>query len=139
MTPGIPQAASHRARFAARRDAPAQARRWVGQLLAGHPRLADAHLALSELINNVLEYGAIEPNDGVEVGLLQTDDAVRIIVRQPNSASLSAPAAFPSVVEERGRGLAIVEAVADRWGVNGTEGDFGIWFELLGPPHHVDD
>ena len=104
--------------------APSAARRIVAAMLGEHPRLDDILLATSELVTNVVRHaGAV---DHAELSLRRSEGAVRISVRQPGqpfdrTQYLS--------TDPHGRGLAIVEAITDRWGVE-HDGDLMVWFEV---------
>ncbi|MFE0156526.1 ATP-binding protein [Nonomuraea sp. NPDC059007] len=110
---------------------------WLG---GGHPALEIAQLAASELVTNAVTYAdnpaattlndpatcALETNSSddqdndVLFKLCQSPDCLRLGVTDPGS-SCSKPSAVPlqapSLNAERGRGLAIVQALSrNRWG-----------------------
>ncbi|MEU8763167.1 ATP-binding protein [Streptomyces sp. NPDC048659] len=114
----------------------------VGEHSAGHIRhilrmflarwgldeLADSGgLALTELVANVVRH---VPDSRCTVLILRESHGLRVEVADGVSGVLVARAAGP--LEEGGRGLALVEAVTDRWGVmSGPEGKT-VWFECDG-------
>jgi anti-sigma regulatory factor (Ser/Thr protein kinase) len=108
------------------------ARRLVVDLLTawGAPHdLHDAGLLVSELVANVVDHVAGEASFTVELTLagewlrlsVADGSAVRPVVRQLDG---SAP---------RGRGMRLVEHIADRWGVEDHEGGKRVWLELVPP------
>ncbi|MEU6787260.1 ATP-binding protein [Nonomuraea angiospora] len=102
--------------------APSRARQSVSVWLEpDHPALEIAVLAASELVTNAVRYAG--PGGGTEtitLELHQGRDYLRLVVTDPGS-SCSTPSRIPlqapSLDAERGRGLAIVEALSrNRWG-----------------------
>ncbi|MDX3453272.1 ATP-binding protein [Streptomyces sp. ME02-8801-2C] len=107
------------------------ARRRAHRLLTdwGHPELApDTALLVSELGGNAVLHGCLRDRL-FRVELALTERAVRVSVSDPRGELL--PRARNAASDEMfGRGLLIVGAVADRWGV--TELTVGklVWCEL---------
>jgi anti-sigma regulatory factor (Ser/Thr protein kinase) len=103
--------------------APAAARRAVGARLTG-PHRAIAHdvvLLVSELVTNSVVHGQTGADDRIGINLRMTADDLRVDV-----ANRRRPFA-PSEAGDGGRGLQIVEALADRWGLE--QGDqTRLWF-----------
>ncbi|WP_239134617.1 ATP-binding protein [Streptomyces sp. SID12488] len=95
----------------------------------GHPELApDTALLVSELGGNAVLHGCLRDRL-FRVELALTDRAVRVGVSDPRGELL--PRQRKATPDEMfGRGLLIVDAVADRWGV--TELTVGklVWCEL---------
>jgi anti-sigma regulatory factor (Ser/Thr protein kinase) len=91
--------------------------------------LDDAALLVSELVSNVVDHAGGEAVATLELALAA--DWLRI--------SVADGSAIRPVVRElggdrpRGRGLQLVEAIADRWGVEDHQGGKRIWFELAPP------
>ncbi|MFE5712517.1 ATP-binding protein [Streptomyces sp. NPDC056501] len=111
----------------------------VGEHSAGHMRrilriyltrweldhLADAGaLALTELVANVVRH---VPGRRCSVLMLREPYGLRVEVADAVPGAVIAKLAGP--LEESGRGLALVEAVTDRWGVDETAGGKTVWFE----------
>jgi anti-sigma regulatory factor (Ser/Thr protein kinase) len=91
--------------------------------------LDDAALLVSELVSNVVDHVGGEAVLTLEVDL--ADGWLRIAVTDGSSV-------VPVVRElrsdlPRGRGLQLVEGIADRWGAEDHEGGKRIWFELRPP------
>ncbi len=90
--------------------------------------LEDAALLVSELVSNVVDHVQGEAVLTLELALsgdwlrisVADGSAVRPVVREMRE------------VRPRGRGLQLVEAIAERWGAEDHHGGKRIWFEL--PP-----
>ena len=105
------------------------ARQLVGELLrvwqSPHDR-DDAALLVTELVSNVVDHVGGEADLTVEVSLAEAwlriavvdGSAIRPVVRE---LSMGHP---------RGRGLQMVQSIADRWGVEDHDGGKRIWLEL---------
>lgn len=108
------------------------ARRMVGQLLlawhAPHDR-EDAALLVTELVANVVDHVGGEATLSVELAL--SEDWLRIAV--VDGSAVQPVVRALSRDEPRGRGLRMVEAIADRWGCEDHEGGKRVWFELRPP------
>ena len=105
-------------------DAPRQARHLVRDLVAPE-RVDDATLLVSELVTNAVKYGPEEETIRLIVG--QSEERTRFIVHDlglgplPEMRGADDPA-------PGGHGLRLVDALADRWGVE--RGSTRVWFEL---------
>ena len=113
--------------------APALVRDFVGELLAGHRRRTDILVAISELVTNVVRHS---PESGQASATVELDgEDIRIGVRQRSKPFMRSPevATGPS-----GRGLIIVESLADQWGVDLDGDTLEVWFEMLGGPSRLD-
>jgi anti-sigma regulatory factor (Ser/Thr protein kinase) len=122
------------------RHAPASAgevRRQLGADLAdaGVPPavIADATLVVSELVGNAVRYAAPLPGGVLEVSW--TVDAGLVRLRVSDGGGPSVPARHDAGPEDvRGRGLAIVAALARDWGVelsaNGAGPASTVWVDL---------
>jgi|SRR3954447_4875967 anti-sigma regulatory factor (Ser/Thr protein kinase) len=105
------------------------ARRVVGELLtawaAPHDR-QDAELLTTELVANVVDHAGGESVLTLEVTLsgawlrvaVVDGSAIRPVVRELDH---EAP---------RGRGMQLIEAIADRWGAEDHQGGKRVWLEL---------
>lgn len=114
-------------------DAPRRARRALDEIAAAHlpeERLAEARLLLSELVTNSVRYAA----DGdVEVELVVEEQTLTARVRDEGEGVPEGrePGGMPVPEAGQGRGLALVAAIASRWGVV-REGRPEVWFTLAG-------
>ena len=91
--------------------------------------LDDAALLVSELVSNVVDH--VRDESVLTLELCLAEGWLRISVADGSS--------IRPVVRElnqdrpRGRGLQLVEAIADRWGAEDHHGGKRIWFELAPP------
>ena len=91
----------------------------------------DVLLLVSELITNAVEHGS-RPGDPMLLNVSIARHVLRVTVTDRTVA----PPVLRHVSADRvdGRGLWIVEQVADRWGVDVTDIGKSVWFEVrLGP------
>ena len=88
-------------------------------------RLEDGELALSELVTNALLHG----RERISVTLRVGPQSLRVEVCDANPVSPSFSMLDPTAVT--GRGLLLISAVSDRWGVDPAPGGKVVWFELL--------
>ncbi len=118
----------HRLAMPAVPDAVPAARALLRQVVAGtafEDRLDDGELALSELVTNAVLHGR-EP---LAVHLQLGDDALRVEVSDASPVSPSFSMLDPTAVT--GRGLLLISAVSDRWGVEPLTAGKAVWFELV--------
>jgi anti-sigma regulatory factor (Ser/Thr protein kinase) len=121
-------------------DAPARARHAVAGELNGElsaERRSDLCLLLHELVANSVLHAGADASQTIHVDMTIRDEVVRVAVSDNGSESVpSVPA--DDEVRVGGRGLRVVEALSDAWGMRreGTQGTT-MWFELrrngLGP------
>jgi len=89
----------------------------------------DVALLVSELVSNVVDHADSEVVLTLEITLagdslnvsVADGSAIRPVVRELREDS------------PRGRGLQLVEAIAERWGVEDHHGGKRVWFELTPP------
>ena len=109
-------------------DAVPAARELLREVLSGTPlerRLDDGELALSELVTN----GVLHGRDPLSVRLVLAEDVLRAEVADANPVSPSFSMLDQTAVT--GRGLLLISAVSDRWGVEPSPTGKVVWFELL--------
>jgi anti-sigma regulatory factor (Ser/Thr protein kinase) len=113
-------------------SAPFKARELLARVLSDHAgteRLARGQLALSEVVSNAVRHGGTDRSTHIRVSIERTDGHVHVTVTQPGPVPER-----PSIVEmptawsTGGYGLAIVDTIADRWGVRLDPPS--VWFEL---------
>ena len=107
--------------------AAAWARRVVRDALAGSPlveRTDDACCAVTELVTNAVLHGR-EP---LELVVVAGPDLLRVEVRDTSPVSPTFTVLDPTAVT--GRGLLLVAAVVDGWGVEPEPGGKSVWFEV---------
>lgn len=103
-------------------EAPGIARRFVAEVLRDHPRLDDIVLATSELATNAVRHPATTP-EHIEIEVHPGD---------PVHVAVSHRGRFRTGAGEDGyggRGLRIVTAIVDRWGIDERSG-VRAWFEV---------
>lgn len=107
------------------------ARRFARAELEAHDRgvAATAELLVSELASNVVRHAATPFTVTVEVA----ETLTRVSVADGLDVDLRITAARGDATS--GRGLQILDALADRWGVARRPSGKRVWFELDLPPH----
>ena len=110
-------------------DSVSVARRLVRELLAlwgvPHDR-EDAELLVTELVANVVDHVRGEANLTLELSV--SDTWLRIAV--VDGSSIRPVVQELSHERPRGRGMRMVEALADRWGAEDHKGGKRVWFEM---------
>jgi anti-sigma regulatory factor (Ser/Thr protein kinase) len=115
--------------FDGREDQVAEARRFVRDAIGDLPVRDEAVLLVSELSTNALMHTASGNGGKFEVTVGLRRRSVRVEVSD-GSANATPAAQRPDVLSEDGRGLSLVEVVADRWGCEGDEHGRTVFFEL---------
>ncbi len=120
---------AHELELEAEPDAVPRARHFVIDVL-GHRQDADllstAELAVSELVTNAL----LHAGTAVRIRLLEPDD--ESVVIEVHDYSRTAPLRTLGGPESMtGRGIALVDMMTHRWGVEPTEGGKYVWCEIL--------
>ncbi|MEU6196791.1 ATP-binding protein [Streptomyces sp. NPDC047061] len=93
----------------------------------------DVRLCATELLTNVIKH--VGEGTPVTVRVMGTRDhgRTRIEVTDPGPRTL--PTLLPaSETEESGRGLAVLDALSDRWGVERGPDRKTVWCEISHPP-----
>jgi anti-sigma regulatory factor (Ser/Thr protein kinase) len=115
--------------FPGRTEQIAQARDFTRRVLAPCPVLDEAILLASELAANAVAHTVTGSGGHFDVTIYRAEALVAIAVRDDGSDN--APAARPlDEMAEDGRGLGLVELIADRWGHCGNEHGRTIWLQL---------
>lgn len=89
-------------------------------------RSDDVLLCVSELATNALLHG-VPPGRGFQLRLA-LDGVLRVEVHDSGSGEVRAPDISPE--SERGRGLLLLAAVADKWGVGDRNPGKVVWCEF---------
>jgi anti-sigma regulatory factor (Ser/Thr protein kinase) len=114
----------------ARPTAGAVVRRAVVKWMDGHPRLDDVLLAITELVNNAVIHGGLGPGDSLTVTVGPDGNPTRLAVGHAG-VLFDLDELPPSSREPRAsRGLAIVNSIADVWGVDSDGVEVTAWFEV---------
>ena len=106
-------------------DSVARARRSLGACLrdagASPIAVADAEVVFGELVANAVEHGRPDAEGMIEVGWRLLPGAVQVGVHDWGHVdSLHPRAAGPA--DDRGRGLALVETLSERWSYREDDG-----------------
>jgi anti-sigma regulatory factor (Ser/Thr protein kinase) len=91
-------------------------------------RVALLRLLVSELVTNSIRHGAIDAEQPVRLTVRVAGDRVRVEV-EDGGAGFVPPPEGPRPREESGWGLVLVDALAERWGVD-RDGATRVWFEV---------
>ncbi|WP_344903456.1 ATP-binding protein [Actinomadura meridiana] len=110
-------------------------RRWLRDVLGrefgdGHPGVSDAVQALSEILANAILYGV---GTYVRVTYLLDGEWVEVAVRNEGRADGAwvRERARAAVDDESGRGLELVEAFCEQWGITALPGErVKVWFRV---------
>lgn len=92
-----------------------------------HDLTDGAQLCVSELVSNIITH--VGPGTPATLAVSMNDTHLRIEVHDPDSRTLPTVVAADSD-SEAGRGMVLVDAVADRWGVLLRPDGKVIWCEL---------
>jgi serine/threonine-protein kinase RsbW len=115
-----------------RQSVPA-ARRFARRTLAEWgitARADDVLLCVSELATNALLHGVPPGRCFQVVLLLDPRDRLRVEVHDSGDGDVRVPDAGPGPRDEGGRGLLLVEALADKWGVGERDPGKIVWCEF---------
>ena len=93
--------------------------------------LTDIQLAVSELVTNAFQHGP-GGDSALRMAVLATDDVVRVEIGDLGDGFDPAVVDQLPITAGRGKGLKIVGALADRWGVERGAGTT-VWFEVDRP------
>ncbi|GAA0399760.1 hypothetical protein Acor_22190 [Acrocarpospora corrugata] len=110
----------------------AVARIFVRQFFAGHSRVDDAELVVSELFTNAVRYSRSKDEGNVIVRAVRQECSIRLEVTDQGS-ELVPQVKHAAADEDCGRGLFIVRALAGTWGHEGVTGEFATAWAVLDP------
>lgn len=109
--------------------APGHARRFIAEQLLpwlDRRRLADAELLVSELVGNAVRHGA---GHQITVQAMVAPESVRVAVSDAGGGFVPMADVEGEPTTGSGWGLALVEHLAERWGVQ-REAPTTVWFQL---------
>jgi anti-sigma regulatory factor (Ser/Thr protein kinase) len=117
-------------RFPPTSEAPANARRALDELEPSVPRevLDDVRLLVSELVTNSVRHAELESSQWVELRAMVEGGTIRVEVVD-SGPGFRPEISRPTIYQESGWGLYLVEQVAHRWGVV-DDGTIRVWFEI---------
>jgi anti-sigma regulatory factor (Ser/Thr protein kinase) len=106
------------------------ARRFAREALATEQRetLETVELMISELATNCVRHARSD----FEVTIGQDAGSIRVEVHDCGSGSPTLQS--PTPTELSGRGLLLIEALSDAWGVDPEPGGKAVWFTIPGSP-----
>lgn len=94
--------------------------------------ISDAELVVSELVSNAIRHARPLPGATVQLTWALGNGSVEIAVRDGGASTPPRPA-LPSLSSLGGRGLAVVERLACRWGISTSEAGTVVWALLPAP------
>jgi serine/threonine-protein kinase RsbW len=110
-------------------DQIARVREFVRIALGPLPVVDEAVLLASELATNAVVHTASGQGGAFDVAVRRYPSAVRIEVHDTGSHRVPMPCPHETLADE-GRGLDLVNLVADRWGHSGDQSGRAVFFEL---------
>jgi anti-sigma regulatory factor (Ser/Thr protein kinase) len=132
LSTAVPPSSTHR-RLPVSRDAPRLARQIVGTVppLANYPDLHfAAQLLTSELVANSVRHARWSLDQALTLTVEYDDETLRVLVMDTASGfDALGLLAEHRRQRERHRGIALVDALADRWGFRRGAGSL-VWFEI---------
>jgi anti-sigma regulatory factor (Ser/Thr protein kinase) len=129
LQPAVPlQVATHV--FPGRHDLVGHAREFVRQALGPVPVVGEAVLLVSELCTNALLHTASGDGGTFEVAIYMRSLWLRVEVRDGGAGQTPVVGQPADTFAEDGRGLGLVELLADRWGHSGDQHGRSVFFEL---------
>src|SRR3954470_14710520 len=113
------------------REAPGTARRAVASLPWGEQTEAAFKLRLlaSELVTNSLRHAGLSMRDRIRLEMRLHRNCVRVEVSAPGR-DFALPDVAKPPTGVAGRGLFLVNTLADRWGTQSHERRAMVWFEI---------
>lgn len=90
-----------------------------------------ARLLVSELVTNSVLHRVAEEAAPIRLTVLRTREAIRVEIRD-HGRPFDGQARVVSERATSGRGLRLVQALVDRWGVEQQDGNL-VWFEIDQP------
>ncbi|MEU6394116.1 ATP-binding protein [Streptomyces sp. NPDC046939] len=131
---GFPTQRPRERRFGLRPVSVRRARSFVVDGLSGwlsEERLVDLNVCVSELATNALKYSSGRGN-GFRVQVMRRAEWLRVEVRDGGSSDGKTPhVRRPADDDSAGRGLLLVAALADDWGVRRDAGSgYTVWVEF---------
>jgi anti-sigma regulatory factor (Ser/Thr protein kinase) len=121
--------------FLAEPESAPRARRAIERLepLMSWPTFADLKLLVSELVANSVEHSGAKHDQLIGLEIRVTDERMRVEVSDPGPGfDLPRKPTEQPWEAEYGRGLLIVDSLAQSWGVSQGERST-VWFELAVP------
>ena len=109
----------------------ASGRRFVRDLLGHrHPALEKVALGVSELTTNAIKHTPSGDGGEITISLTAAGQTIRAEVTNEGETLPERPPVPPDTEAEDGRGILIVEALAETWGVTRHAGVTTVWAEF---------
>jgi anti-sigma regulatory factor (Ser/Thr protein kinase) len=124
-------------------DQVGEARHWIGDLLPECDQLADLLLLASELCTNAVAHTRSGKADGrFGVAVEWTPALARVVIEDQGAPTVPALGAGAAATDEFGRGLWLVDELADGWGTTCHPAGRVVWVDIRwqargGPPLEV--
>jgi anti-sigma regulatory factor (Ser/Thr protein kinase) len=115
----------------ARPEAVADARRAVTGLPLPQATRETLALIVSELVTNSIRHAGLRPGSAIDVQATRHDDRVRLSVHDGGQGFEVRPLDDRDPLAGGGRGLRIVDALSETWGVDCAEDGCIVWCEVL--------
>jgi anti-sigma regulatory factor (Ser/Thr protein kinase) len=119
-----------RVRLPITRLAARDAREWLDGLGLPEPVKDDALLVLSELVTNSFRHSGGGPDEWIGVEVALTPERLRLEVADAGPGIPAVPRRPSASTAPGGRGLLIVQQLAERWGAGRGDGRALVWAEL---------
>ena len=91
-------------------------------------RLDEVRLLVSELVTNSVRHAGLNDHEWIGLKVDLSGERLRVEVTD-GGPGFEAGTPLPSMYQDSGWGLYLVEQIADRWGVTQDDGTC-VWFEL---------
>ena len=116
--------------LAARPESAGKARHAVRALPIAAATRDTLELLVSELVTNAVVHAGLGPEDPISVHITSRVDRVRLVVSDPGPGFSRPVARSGDVLAPGGRGVAIVDALSDAWGVDVDGSGCTVWCEV---------
>ena len=116
--------------LSARPEAPGKARHAVRALPVAAATRETLELLVSELVTNAVVHAGLGPEDPISLHITSRVDRVRLAVRDPGPGFSRPAAPHRDPLAPGGRGVAIVDALSDDWGVDLDASGCTVWCEV---------
>ncbi|MEO3823285.1 ATP-binding protein [Actinomadura sp. B10D3] len=110
------------------------ARSFVRNVAAGHPALDDMVMVASETVANAIAHTASGREGGLVTVVLAVEAGAYRLEVGDDGAAGGRPHVKPEAGAETGRGMRIVDALAERWGFRADGARTVVWAEFPAPP-----
>ncbi len=88
-----------------------------------------AQLLVSELVANSVQHAERHVDDSIELDIRVLPGSLSVEVTD-SGAGFEPKISTPTMYQHSGWGLYLLDQLADRWGVNPSEHEVCVWFEL---------